>query len=74
MTAHGAITQRGIVNIESLRGYDQLNKIEKKRKLLAQKPVRYCSLDSCKAKLSKYNDTDFCALHQRGNVPLDKFL
>lgn len=73
MTA-GVRRQINIVDHIAQRGYDHINKLEKRRKLFEQNKNRICSLESCDTKLSMYNDTDFCAIHQRGNLPLPKDL
>lgn len=74
MTAPGVKAQRSVVNTVAQRGYDRIITLEKRCKQLKEMPVRHCSLDDCNVKLSKYNDTDFCSQHQRGNIPVPKFL
>ena len=74
MTAPGVKTQRSVVDSVAQRGYDHIMRLEKRAKLLKEQPVRFCSLEDCNVKLSKYNDTDFCAQHQKGNIQVPKFL
>lgn len=74
MTAPGIRTHRSVVDIVAQRGYDKVHSLEKRRQLLEQNKNRVCALDSCSTKLSMYNDTNFCAIHQRGNIPLPKHL
>ena len=35
-------------------------------------PGRYCTTDSCMARLSIYNPTDHCGLHSPGRHPLKR--
>lgn len=74
MSSPGVRVQRSVVDLVAQRGYDRVGSLEKKKRLIKQRPLRICSLDSCSTKLSMYNDTDFCAKHQRGNIPLPKHL
>jgi hypothetical protein len=70
----GVRTQRSVVDKLAQRGYDHIQRLEKKRKELSEKPKRNCSLDECNVVLSRYNDTDFCAQHQSGNLIIPKHL
>lgn len=74
MSSSGVRTQRSVVDIVAQRGYDKVHTLEKRRAFLESKKNRTCSFEDCKVKLSMYNDTHFCALHQRGNVDVPKFL
>lgn len=74
MSNPGIRSQRSIVNTVAQRGYDRILFLEKRCKEIKQRPVRRCTNEDCSTILSKYNDTDFCAQHQRGNVPAPKFL
>jgi hypothetical protein len=74
MSAPGVRSQRSVVNTVAQRGYDRIITLEKRCKELKEKETRHCSNDECTTILSKYNDTDFCAQHQRGNIPVPKFL
>ena len=74
MSAVGVRTQRSVVDTIAQRGYDRIHSLEKRRRLLELKKNRTCSLDHCNVKLSMYNDTEFCASHQRGNIDLPKSL
>jgi hypothetical protein len=67
-------TQRSVVDQVAQRGYDHIQRLEKLARERAQKPKRSCSLEGCSVVLSMYNDTDFCAQHQRGNILIPKFL
>jgi len=74
MSKPGVKTQRSVVDTIAQRGYDHLFRTEKRRQQIAQVPTRQCADEQCTTKLSKYNDTDWCSLHQTGNVILTKFL
>lgn len=74
MSGSGVRVQRSVVDVVAQRGYDRIQYLDKRRKELAKKPVRHCGHEDCNVKLSKYNDTDFCAQHQSGNISLPKFL
>lgn len=74
MSGPGVRTHRSVVDIVAQRGYDKVHSLEKRRKLLQANKNRICSLKNCGTKLSMYNDTEFCAIHQRGNIPLPKNL
>lgn len=63
-----------VVNIQALRGYDNLNKIQNRAKKLKEQPPRFCAQEECKVKLSMYNSTDYCSAHQLGNIPLSTFI
>lgn len=74
MSSSGVRTQRSVVDTVAQRGYDRIVYLEKKRQLLKDKPVKHCSHTDCKVRLSRYNDTDYCAQHQSGNISIPKFL
>ena len=67
-------TQRSVVDLIAQRGYDKIHTLEKRRKMFESMKNRICSSEDCNIKLSMYNDTDFCAQHQRGNIPVSNFL
>jgi hypothetical protein len=74
MSSAGVRTQRSVVDTIAQRGYDHLYRMEKRRQQINQMPTRQCSHEECTTILSRYNDTDWCSLHQTGNVVLNKFL
>jgi hypothetical protein len=65
---------RSVVDTIAQRGYDNINRLDKKFKDLKSKPQRFCSHESCSLRLSIYNDTEFCYNHQKENIPLRSFL
>jgi hypothetical protein len=70
----GVRTQRSVVDRIAQRGFDHIQRVDKKRKEINSRPKRVCSTEDCSVILSKYNDTDFCALHERENALLNKFI
>lgn len=63
---------RSVVNIQSLRGYDHINRIPGKVKKLNLNKGRHCTYEDCSTKLSMYNDTEYCSKHERFNPNLSK--
>jgi hypothetical protein len=61
-----------VVDIQALRGYDRIKSIPSKMKKLQAKAGRTCSHSECCIKLSVYNETDFCAKHERFNFNTSK--
>ena len=74
MSAPGVKSQRSVVDTVAQRGYDRIIRLEKRCKEIKEKPLRRCSSEECNTILSKYNDTEFCAQHQSGNIVVPKFL
>jgi hypothetical protein len=74
MTSPSTRTSRSVVNVIAQRGYDHIQRLDKKRKEINSKPMRFCALDHCAVILSRYNETDYCALHERDKAPVSKFI
>ena len=56
-------SSRPIVDIEAIHGYESFQILKHKRMILDNKLIRHC--EKCKIKLSIYNDSNFCAQHER---------
>ena len=67
-------TSRSVVDVVAQRGYDHIQRLEKRRKEIDSRPMRRCALDDCTTVLSRYNETGYCAKHERDHAPIAKFL
>lgn len=54
-----------IKDVKARRLYER-NRMRAKRKQEAYKiDSRFCKFDDCTVKLSRYNNTDYCSIHER---------
>lgn len=74
MTAHGARTNRSVVDHVSQTAYPSDHLTKRIYAKVATHEKKTCAFEDCNTKLSFYNDTDFCSRHQNGNISLPKFI
>lgn len=68
MSSYGARTNRSVVDLVSQKAYpsDKITKAVYKKLQTHTKKV--CSHSDCSVKLSFYNETNYCAIHERTNA------